>query len=98
MNPDVMKSSATQAARIMQLLSHPDRLLILCLLSEGEFSVGQIESRLDLHQPMLSQHLNRLRQQQLVGTRRDGKYIYYSLADPKAAQILELMYSLYCSK
>ncbi|RUO75256.1 ArsR/SmtB family transcription factor [Idiomarina seosinensis] len=98
MNPEVMRASSAQAARVMQLLSHPDRLLILCLLSQGEFSVGEIEQRLDLHQPMLSQHLNRLRQQQLVTTRRAGKYIHYQLADAKTEEILKLLYSLYCKQ
>ncbi|WP_404400073.1 metalloregulator ArsR/SmtB family transcription factor [Idiomarina seosinensis] len=98
MNPEVMRSSSTEAARVMQLLSHPDRLLILCLLSEKEFSVGEIEQRLDLQQPMLSQHLNRLRQQELVDTRRQGKYIYYRLADSKTEQVLKLLYSLYCQQ
>lgn len=96
MNPEVMRASSAQAARVMQLLSHPDRLLILCLLSQGEFTVGEIEQRLELHQPMLSQHLNRLRQQQLVSTRRQGKYIHYKLADSKTEQIMDLLYTLYC--
>ncbi|HAD49643.1 metalloregulator ArsR/SmtB family transcription factor [Idiomarina sp.] len=96
MNPEVMRASSAQAARVMQLLSHPDRLLILCLLSEGEFTVGEIEQRLELHQPMLSQHLNRLRQQDLVSTRREGKYIHYQLADPRTAEIMNLLYRLYC--
>lgn len=98
MNPEVMRASSTEAARVMQLMSHPDRLLILCLLSENEFSVGEIEQRLELQQPMLSQHLNRLRQQQLVNTRRQGKYIYYCLADSNTEQILKLLYSLYCQQ
>lgn len=96
MNPEVMRASSAQAARVMQLLSHPDRLLILCLLSEGEFTVGEIEQRLELHQPMLSQHLNRLRQQNLVSTRREGKYIHYQLADERTEKIMNLLYSLYC--
>ena len=96
MNPEVMRASSAQAARVMQLLSHPDRVLILCLLSQGEFAVGEIEQRLELHQPMLSQHLNRLREQKLVTTRREGKYIYYQLADEKTEQIMQLLYKLYC--
>jgi|TARA_B100000700_G_scaffold90422_1_gene101989 ArsR family transcriptional regulator len=96
MNPETLKTSSQEAAKVMQLLSHPDRLLILCLLSEKEYSVGEIEKQLDIHQPMLSQHLNRLRQQSLVATRREGKYIYYQLCDGNTKTIMELLYRLYC--
>lgn len=98
MDPEILKASSQEAAKVMQLLSHPDRLLILCLLSEKECSVGEIEQQLDIHQPMLSQHLNRLRQQSLVATRRQGKYIYYQLSDGNTKTIMELLYRLYCPK
>ena len=64
------------------------RLLILCMLAEGEKSVTEIERALDLRQPTVSQQLARLRADGLVATRRDGKAIYYSLASEEARVIL----------
>ena len=80
------------------LLANPERLLLLCQLSQGEFSVGELEEQLGIHQPTLSQQLGVLRNQQVVATRRDGKNIYYSVADPAVLEILVVLYRLYCPK
>lgn len=91
-----MRIAAQAATSTLRALANEDRLLLLCQLSQGEKSVSELEELLDLHQPSLSQQLGVLRAEGLVDTRRDGKRIYYSVADPKVLQLLELMYALYC--
>ncbi|MBZ0146662.1 MAG: metalloregulator ArsR/SmtB family transcription factor, partial [Pseudorhodoplanes sp.] len=75
---DLLLENAREASDFLKALSHEARLVILCLLSEGEKSVTEIEHILDLRQPAVSQQLARLRADNLVDTRRDGKNIYYS--------------------
>ncbi|MBS1169136.1 MAG: transcriptional regulator [Burkholderiaceae bacterium] len=91
-----MRTAAGQATAALRALANEDRLLILCQLSQGEKSVGELEQLLDVHQPTLSQQLGVLRNEGLVNTRRDGKRIYYSIADDKVLAILNTLYGLYC--
>ncbi|MGV6804867.1 MAG: ArsR/SmtB family transcription factor [Ruegeria sp.] len=93
-----MKDSSSQAAAFLKTLAHEGRLMILCHLSEGEKSVGELETLLDLRQAAVSQMLARLRGEGLVSTRREGKTIYYSLKDGKTTQVIDLMYSLFCDQ
>ena len=95
---DHMVEKAKQAAEFLKALSHESRLLILCMLAEGEKSVTEIERALDLRQPTVSQQLARLRADGLVATRRDGKAIYYSLASEEARVILGAVYDVFCGK
>ena len=92
-----MLDGATEAADFLKALGNENRLLILCHLSEGEMSVSELETALGLRQPTLSQQLARLRSDELVDTRRDGKTIYYSLASTEDRQFLDVMYNLFCS-
>lgn len=93
-----MRIAADQATAVLRALANPDRLLLLCQLSQGEKAVGELEELLDIRQPTLSQQLGVLRTEGLVDTRRDGKRIYYSIADPKVFILLNAMYDLYCPK
>ncbi len=92
-----MRASATEAAALLKALSHENRLMILCLLAEGEKAVTELEQALGMRQPAVSQQLARLRAEGLVQARRQGKAIYYSIASDEARQVLELLYSLYCA-
>lgn len=91
-----MRAAATQATTALRALGNVDRLLLLCQLSQGELSVSELEERLDIRQPTLSQQLGVLRNEGLVNTRRDGKRIFYSIADPKVLHLLGTLYQLYC--
>ena len=97
-DPERLRQAADEAVGALKLLANPERLLLLCQLSQGEFSVGELEEQLGIHQPTLSQQLGVLRNQQVVATRRDGKNIYYSVADPAVLEILVVLYRLYCPK
>ena len=97
-DPERLREAAGQAVAALKVLANEDRLLLLCQLSQGEMSVGELEEALDIRQPTLSQQLAVLRTEGVVDTRRDGKRIFYSVADPKVLQVLEMMYRLYCPK
>jgi len=91
-----MEEHASAAARLLKHLAHESRLLILCLLWEGELTVGEINERVGLSQSALSQHLALLREEGLVSSRRQSQNIFYRLADPKASRVLATLHDLYC--
>ena len=96
---DNLKIEFTQVDTVsncLKVLSNPDRLKILCVLINGELNVQQIEESTDIHQPTLSQQLTVLRNNKIVSTRREGKQIFYQLADPKVLGIMQTLYELYC--
>lgn len=91
-----MKTHAAEAAGLLKVLAHETRLLVLCHLSGGELSVGEINERVSLSQSALSQHLAVLRGEGLVITRRQGQSIFYRLADTGATRVLAVLHDLYC--
>ncbi|MDQ4059860.1 MAG: metalloregulator ArsR/SmtB family transcription factor [Pseudomonadota bacterium] len=93
-----MMRHARDASEFLKALAHEGRLVILCLLSERERSVTELESILDLRQPSVSQQLARLRADNLVQTRRDGKNIYYSLASEEARRVVAVVHDLFCKR
>jgi ArsR family transcriptional regulator len=93
-----MRGAAKTAAALLRVLANEDRLLLLCQMTGGEKSVGELEALLDIRQPSLSQQLGVLRAEGLVATRREGKRIYYAVADPKVLTLLDTLYALYCAK
>lgn len=97
LDPAAMHRAAERACGLMRILAHPDRLMLLCQLAhDGEMSVGELEETLGIHQPMLSQQLTVLREEKLVDTRRDGKYIYYRARPGPAVAMLEAIYREFC--
>ena len=91
-----MKTAASGACRLMKVLSNPDRLMLLCQLSQGEKRVGELEEILGIVQPTLSQQLTVLRDEELVSTRRDGKNIYYQIASPQALAVMTVLFDQFC--
>jgi DNA-binding transcriptional ArsR family regulator len=96
MMPTDLTASAHRASALLKALANPDRLVILCHLAEGERTVTELGALLDLRQPTLSQQLARLRADDLVQTRRDGKNIYYSLARPEVVEIIGALHRAFC--
>ena len=92
-----MQQAAEQACRLLKVLSNPDRLMILCQLSQGEMRVGELEAALGIGQPTLSQQLTVLRDEELVSTRREGKNIYYQFSSPQALALIEVLYAQFCA-
>jgi ArsR family transcriptional regulator len=93
-----MEAKAEEATALLKALSHEGRLMILCHLTTGEKSVTELETILDSRQAAVSQQLARLRLEGLVNYRRDGKTIFYSLADPRARRVIDLMYQIFCEE
>ncbi len=93
-----MAVAAQKASELMKTLGHKDRLMVLCHLVSGEKSVGELADLLDIPQSPLSQHLARMRKENLVQTRREAQTIYYSIASREAAEIVSLMHALYCGE
>lgn len=95
---DEMITSAKEATDFLKALAHEGRLIILCRLAEGECSVTEFEEMLSARQAAVSQQLARLRLEGIVKTRREGKTIYYSLADERAREMIRVIYSMFCAK
>ena len=95
---DQLRNNADAAGQLLKALGNPDRLLLLCQLVAGEMNVGELEDRLKIVQPTLSQQLGVLRREGLVDTRRDGRQIYYSISSPQALAVIETLYQLFCSE
>lgn len=91
-----LRDNAGQAARLLRALSNENRLMLLCLLFEGEKTVSELNESLPLSQSALSQHLAVLREEGLVRTRRDGHNIHYGLASPAALRVIETLHAVYC--
>ena len=90
---------AAEAAALLKAMSNEHRLLILChLVSEGELAVGALVEKVGLSQSALSQHLARLREEGLVSFRRESQTLFYCVADPRAARLLELLRDLFCAE
>ncbi len=93
---DKMAENALNASNFLKAISHEGRLMILCHLASGEKSVTELEDLLSARQAAVSQQLSRLRFEGIVIPRREGKTIYYSLADDRPKQIMEVVYDLFC--
>lgn len=96
-DPESMRVHAADAARLLKALGNENRLMLLCLLVEGERSVGELNARLALSQSALSQHLAVLREDGLVQTRREAQTIYYSLVEGPAQRIIDTLHGIYCA-
>jgi DNA-binding transcriptional ArsR family regulator len=91
-----LRDNAAQAARMLRALSNENRLMLLCMLFEGERTVSELNESLTLSQSALSQHLAVLRDEGLVRTRREAQKIYYGLSSRPAQRIVETLHSIYC--
>ncbi len=91
-----LRASAEVATSLLKVMANSDRLMLLCQLSQGEKSVGELEDILGIKQPTLSQQLTVLRKAELVSTRREGKCIYYMISSPSALAIMNVLYQEIC--
>ncbi|MGV1770370.1 sulfite-sensing transcriptional repressor BigR [Agrobacterium vitis] len=98
MTPKVMEERADEVAGHLKTLAHPVRLMLVCTLVEGEWSVGELEEKLDIHQPTLSQQLTVLREAGIVETRREGKQIFYRLTEAKTQRLIAALFTIFCAE
>jgi ArsR family transcriptional regulator, virulence genes transcriptional regulator len=97
---DFLKSMAPhahKAAELLKALANPHRLQILCVLGDAELSVGELNEHLPLSQSALSQHLAKLRSDELVTTRRESQTIYYRIQPGPAQEIIQILHKYYCA-
>ncbi len=93
-----LRANAASAGALLKALANPDRLLLLCQLSQGERNVSELEKLLGIQQPTLSQQLAVLRREGLVATRRKGKQIHYRISSPEALAVITTLYQLFCER
>ncbi|MCK9550466.1 metalloregulator ArsR/SmtB family transcription factor [Aquamicrobium sp.] len=91
-----LKGKVGEASAFLKKLSNPDRLLVACALVEGERSVRELEDGLGIRQPGLSQQLAELREAGLIVGRKEGKQVFYQLADPRVETFVHTMHDLFC--
>jgi len=91
-----IQQNAKKAAEMLKAISHESRLIILCLLSQGEKTVGELLEHSSLSQSAFSQHLKVLRDKELVKTRKEAQTVYYSIKNEDVMKILNSLYEIYC--
>jgi ArsR family transcriptional regulator, virulence genes transcriptional regulator len=91
-----LRRQSESVAALLKQLSHPQRLLILCSMAEGEKSVGEIEEICGASQSSVSQFLKGMRLEGLIDSRRDGKNIYYTIVDKKVLALIKSLYQIFC--
>ncbi|TEU28566.1 ArsR/SmtB family transcription factor [Alkanindiges illinoisensis] len=91
-----LREQAGEVTAMLKMLANQDRLLILCHLVQQELNVSDIETATGITQPTLSQQLTILRRSEVVLTRREGKQIYYAIADQRVVTLMQTLYGLYC--
>jgi len=91
MDSNFLQANADKASILLKVLANEKRLQIACVLYDGECAVGELEKVVGLSQSALSQHLARLRRDNIVKTRREAQTIYYSLSDPAVEKLLQAL-------
>ena len=91
-----LEPKIAEAAKLMEMLSQPARLRLMCILLDGEQSVLSLAYSASLSQPAMSHHLKKLRDAELVETRRDGQPIYYSVKGIEVMEVITVLHRLYC--
>jgi DNA-binding transcriptional ArsR family regulator len=91
--PDI--ENCSRVATILKSMAHPHRLFILCRLNQKECTVTELEGLTDTSQPQISQHLQRMRHEGLVDSRREGNFVCYSVKDDHVKVLLDALEELY---
>lgn len=91
-----LRASAGRACTLLKAMANEDRLLLLCQLAEAERNVGELQASTGIVQPTLSQQLSVLRDEGLVETRREGKFIYYQLASVEVLAVMQALHASVC--
>lgn len=97
MNVKEMIPAAESAAELMRSLSHPQRLLVLCALVDGEKSVAELREQLGIEQVPMSQQLMRLRSDGLVEARREGTTVYYRITRAEVRAVVGALHATFCA-
>jgi ArsR family transcriptional regulator, zinc-responsive transcriptional repressor len=82
-----------QAAECLRTLAHPVRLRIVQLILRGDLTVGQIAEACEIPSHMASEHLRMMQHCGLLARRQEGRRIYYQVAEPTLARIMDCIES-----
>ncbi|OLQ85915.1 transcriptional regulator [Vibrio panuliri] len=93
---DEMRNSAAQAAEMLKVMAHPERLMVICQLIQGEVGVGVLQANSALSQSALSQHLTVLRKHNIIKARKASQQVFYSLADSRVEVLVESLHTVFC--
>jgi DNA-binding transcriptional ArsR family regulator len=96
MNNGFKRERLDQAARCLKVLAHPTRLMIIHLLGQGELSVQELEKAVGISQSSMSQHLNLLKDKEILQSRRVAQQVFYRLRDPRLLQLTAITRELFC--
>lgn len=94
---EALRQVVGRASSLLGSLANPDRLMILCTLVQGECNVGELAQRSGISQPTLSQQLTVLRREELIASRKEGKYVYYRLENPAVLAVMQTLYGIFCA-
>ncbi|MFT5806888.1 MAG: DNA-binding transcriptional ArsR family regulator [Moritella dasanensis] len=96
MSIERLEQNASKAESLMKALSNKHRLMILCLLQQGELSVSALNELIPIPQSTLSQHLAWLRREKYVKTRREAQTIFYQLDDGNVTKVINVLHDIFC--
>ncbi|WP_100753846.1 ArsR/SmtB family transcription factor [Vibrio salilacus] len=91
-----MQNKAVEAADLLKVMAHPERLMVLCQLTKGEVGVGALQTSSVLSQSAFSQHLTVLRKHGLIKSRKESQQVFYSLDDERVVQLIHNLQSTFC--
>ena len=94
--PEQLREYAAEASALLKALANEDRLMLLCQIASARHNVGELEATTGIHQPTLSQQLAVLRQEGLVATEKEGKHVYYLLANEDVVRVMRTLWDIYC--
>ena len=96
MNPEKMQGKCHEVSTMMKAIAHPQRLMIMCYLSEGEKNVGEMLELCEISQSQMSQFLNRMQREKILKVRKEGQFSFYSIADKQMVKLIQAMQKIFC--
>lgn len=98
LNLSQMQQNAVEASELLKVMAHPERLMVLCQLTQGEVGVGALQEGSALSQSAFSQHLTVLRKHGLIQARKESQQVFYSLADARVIQLIQSLETIFCAR
>lgn len=92
-----MQENTVAAAELLKVLAHPERLMVVCQLTQGEVGAGALQATSTLSQSAFSQHLTVLRKHNVIQARKESQQVFYSLADPRVEVLIKSLHSVFCN-
>lgn len=93
-----MQNNAVEVSELLKTMAHPERLMVLCQLTQGELGAGKLQQNSSLSQSAFSQHLTVLRKHNLVKVRKESQQVFYSLSDERVSTLIHNLHSIYCNQ